>query len=99
RGFHVTGVQTCALPISEKRRSGVMTRNRTPTQALTAQGSSESPMLPGQGESALVHRAPHGMCRRALKGDALSNQASLLDIEASRSEERRVGDAGLIRQP
>src|SRR5690606_40973415 len=92
--FHVTGVQTCALPIS-LRRLGRGARDRPappggadphlepgpapPFRSVPAGGSLEHPPAP----------LPHAGTERGLQPDRSAPGGSLLQ---PRSEERRVGN-------
>src|SRR5690606_41033911 len=84
RDFHVTGVQTCALPILRK-------------PGAKPGSTSRLPVLPGPGEPPLIvptslyrrmaspvlpmNRSPAGLAQRML----------LESVKSERSEERRVG--------
>src|SRR5690606_39317847 len=78
RDFHVTGVQTCALPISRRRARARRGRpRRSPAQGATYDGSRDRPAQAGsaRGPPWLLRRGgPRGRRRRE-----------------GRSEERRVG--------
>src|SRR5690606_40499353 len=75
RDFHVTGVQTCALPISPLWSAVVYAMTFLPA------------LFGGVGLSQLADRLP----RRTLLVSCLLVQAVLVGIMAIRSEERRVG--------
>src|SRR5690606_40362661 len=86
RYFHVTGVQTCALPIST--RAGLAGVPRRGHQAVTLE--------PGEQrvEGAALHRAQAGIGEPLRDGVAvrgpLAEHAEHAQLE-HRSEERRVG--------
>src|SRR5690606_40694065 len=89
RDFHVTGVQTCALPISPGPEAAVLeTRGRFRVVTVVA--------------GAAVLRDAQGMATPASRGDTLLVPAcqERVRIEASpdaRSEERRVGKVRQVR--
>src|SRR5690606_40095304 len=94
RSFHVTGVQTCALPISPHARWG-STRSHTTDDNPLARGRAptqeEVPMNDGphskkDSKNAVVRR---DLVRGAGAAAALAG--------LTRSEERRVGNAARIR--
>src|SRR5690606_40605019 len=84
RDFHVTGVQTCALPISGAEHGGVVTdpvHLAKPQPTLTK-------------ESGRGHRDSSGQVARLPLADEMPNfgmAISSRDCGARRSEERRVG--------
>src|SRR5690606_40963900 len=88
RDFHVTGVQTCALPISKNYIDNLSEETRKGMEEKARQGIWPS-------------RAPYGYInitcgsRRSIEVDrALSDRiAHLFEVYAERSEERRVGNA------
>src|SRR5690606_40172471 len=97
RVFHVTGVQTCALPIS--RRARRLVGARTVVAALGTGGDGREvvelgtaqqcigPVVAGQRDAQVV-----------VGGQGLFDQRGQLRVaEALRSEERRVGRRGIGR--
>src|SRR5690606_40708527 len=88
RDFHVTGVQTCALPIS---RSQIMDRNRTIASyaELTADLETANTAFQAEVDSLTDQRDALTLERDALtvERDALATERD----EFERSEERRVG--------
>src|SRR5690606_40401530 len=88
RDFHVTGVQTCALPISS------CSRGREPRSALLRVGSTPS-------KNSLRKSALRGASRRPYAWTSPivnpSNRAWSGLRKRSRSEERRVGKGGRAR--
>src|SRR5690606_40725421 len=93
RDFHVTGVQTCALPILdgiESRRSCAGPRC-TPSRRTDLADGGGVAAGGGSAASRRAERVPH----HGAPGDAVR----LLDVHASdgRSEERRGGEEGGYR--
>src|SRR5690606_39866147 len=80
RDFHVTGVQTCALPILELR----WRRRALPPRRRGAPDPACPPLRPGPGRPHIARRAVAAPDHGRLRGDAA----------AARSEERRVGKEG-----
>src|SRR5690606_40456859 len=78
RDFHVTGVQTCALPISDCMTISI--GFRAPSQAMLARGLLEAAADQAMARAGLAGGGPYG--EPALPGPRL------------RSEERRVGKEG-----
>src|SRR5690606_40169735 len=88
RDFHVTGVQTCALPISDQRRQRILQA----AQQLFAERDYEGVSVEAVAERAGVakslvfhHFGSKGELYLAAVADAAAR------ISAIRSEERRVG--------
>src|SRR5207302_5710141 len=88
RDFHVTGVQTCALPILGKFDAERRGRCRNTDSSVEAPGMSAAVALVGERRAAA--RPLHA---RAV----LVCHLSLLHALSSRSEERRVGKECRIR--
>src|SRR5690606_40124861 len=93
RDFHVTGVQTCALPICDS------------SLPLIRPSANFSP-LGGRGAESDAHCGAKGALKRlALVGDSAGGGLVLATAVAARdrglasSEERRVGDAGGAGRP
>src|SRR5690606_40992038 len=91
RDFHVTGVQTCALPISARSRpastaSHIPMREREIRHIPTSRSCSRPMASPISSRMA---------------GRSRSDRATVLPMMSRRSEERRVGKEGrkLERQP
>src|SRR5690606_39931832 len=84
RDFHVTGVQTCALPILAR------------PAALTCSGWARSHAIVRNGCSAAVSRRSVSSC--AADGRATSNGWKPACARRKRSEERRVGKEGRARR-
>src|SRR5206468_6647120 len=82
RGLIVTGVQTCALPISDPARAG--------GRRVPGRPESSAP-LPEQGRSA--ERTPPVCCDSVIGPTARRTHPP----RQSRSEERRVGEEGRAR--
>src|SRR5207302_4072126 len=78
RDFHVTGVQTCALPISWRSRSTRPARRPHVDQAAARRAGRVLRLRQGVDVSAI--EAVHGR--------------QVLDSRGNRSEERRVGKEG-----
>src|SRR5690606_40684609 len=94
--FHVTGVQTCALPISAARRRPSSSA-RTPTTARTGAAQAAPAAREPAPEAQLPARARcsapqpgHGV---VLVQDVLAHLV-LEEGQQRRSEERRVGQEG-----
>src|SRR5690606_40424849 len=81
RDFHVTGVQTCALPISFLPRP-CSSRNGSPTKAASPTRSSPPSGAPASRRCPILPR-----CRRRASG----RRGTLPPRWVSRSEERREG--------
>src|SRR5256885_13110964 len=82
RDYKVTGVQTCALPISSTIARDVTARKRTQEALQQSESNFRS----------LVHDAPYGIYRATLDGRLLQvNPALVKMLGYDRSEERRVG--------
>src|SRR5690606_39526335 len=92
RDFHVTGVQTCALPISHGRGGGVRLADRPGGAAGTAPDAHD--------DAVAVPARPLRVGLTGNIGSGKSTVARLLQelgaavIDADRSEERRVGKEG-----
>src|SRR5690606_40833881 len=83
RDFHVTGVQTCALPICLSRLHDLARKHRVPLEGLAAQRdalAAELEDLAGSAERLA-----------ALDGEIAAGAAAWRTAAAARSEERRVG--------
>src|SRR5207302_6607470 len=89
RDFHVTGVQTCALPISrdEAREAARHVRAAKPHAAYLAATAPPVPRGPPAARSA----DRDGISRTACARQAAGPPSEALAIRSSRSEERRVG--------
>src|SRR5690606_39782860 len=90
RDFHVTGVQTCALPIS--RWAGADSRLFLREAARLAREAGWFVV----NVDATVHAqapkiAPHAPAMVACIASDLGIEASAVNVKAKRSEERRVG--------
>src|SRR5207249_6894561 len=89
RDRNVTGVQTCALPISERSTS---TRGGCSTLRSTRRGPRRGPGLRCNGGAELdSHRRRRG-CEAILAW--LDPRTGFNSVYAQRSEERRVGKEG-----
>src|SRR5690606_39491551 len=93
RDFHVTGVQTCALPIS----AGLSPKQLVDLSALTDVGSTGAP-LPEEGFEWVYESVSPNVLLGSVSGGtdlctAFVLSCPLLDVHAGRSEERRVGEA------
>src|SRR5688500_13374884 len=89
RYYKVTGVQTCALPISRK---GEEPPTFGPTRRLDYEAELGFVVGPG---NALGRPIPIGKAEEHIFGVVLLNDWSARDIQAwERSEERSVGKAG-----
>src|SRR5690606_40682011 len=85
RDFHVTGVQTCALPISPKNPMGEQAQSGDIKQFAR-------PFSPALLDEALSGDAPVFVEMTAAWCITCKvNHASSINIAATRSEERRVG--------
>src|SRR5690606_39745441 len=84
RDFHVTGVQTCALPISGGLGGAPVQQNEEPRRILSITTITITMGLIG---GVLKHLTPH-------LSDHIVSGAKLIDKPLGRSEERRVGKAG-----
>src|SRR5690606_40221978 len=91
RDFHVTGVQTCALPISDRQRGHRIISKEKP------RGSKHVTRLALKKEASLPRIDGSGRPGRADKGPAPAHPKEVIGrccdpcIPAFRSEERRVG--------
>src|SRR5207253_4854717 len=92
RDGHVTGVQTCALPIS-------LTRGRTLSAASTTDRTALDGSLAGMAHE--IERPPTDARLSLTKDGAIESSAAhdglSINIPASRSEERRVGKECRLR--
>src|SRR5690606_40951369 len=94
RDFHVTGVQTCALPISQLRPEG---RNGPIVRTLAAYAEYyERWSQPWERQALLRARPVAGDVRLGERFVALIDP---LRYPEGRSEERRVGKEGSTRGP
>src|SRR5207302_5233719 len=93
RDFHVTGVQTCALPIFNERLSAVWTASR---EEIEEAGNLSSAMDALLAEFVLALKGAEDarMAGVSVAEDKAAKRASQL---ADRSEERRVGKEGVGR--
>src|SRR5207245_5526212 len=82
RDATVTGVQTCALPISDRRMADVRQGPRDERRQLGNEGRALRPGVPHQ--RAQLERA-------VAAGDAVE-AGDAVDVDQQRSEERRVGE-------
>src|SRR5690606_40614893 len=93
RDFHVTGVQTCALPISVKERAACRSRLRAP-MALPAASAKLSPVrqlsMDLRSQFAAGSRESNRNRSRVPLGRVQKTETST----RRRSEERRVGKEG-----
>src|SRR5204862_5387005 len=89
RDLYVTGVQTCALPISDALSSFHLDRDRTADEVDAA--------VPEQKVRSLrmKTRQSIGVCHQRIVGNVLSTMSQ--DEGGGRSEERRVGKEGRSR--
>src|SRR5690606_40179215 len=90
RDFHVTGVQTCALPIFAGTRGAEQSDDAAPLRPeLRIKGETAKLMADGDVQ---CHRPASRWARRAKSSDSTSpERASAIDNPARRrSEERRV---------
>src|SRR5690606_40713569 len=84
RDFHVTGVQTCALPISAKNTSPVACPHRS-EQTQTARARRSPRAQPPRSARPALRSPPQG-------SDTPSTSETFLpEADTPRSEERRVG--------
>src|SRR5690606_39923328 len=95
--FHVTGVQTCALPISRTGRAAPAAAARPGrTEAALPQprapGCADARNRPDPAGDAGAHRLPQPPRRAAGRG---LRPAATRRMAAARSEERRVGEEGI----
>src|SRR5690606_40303570 len=91
RDFHVTGVQTCALPIFAQRDLGLLDRARAPQADQDDLLQAQLPVLDLGDVLELGGQARDAPQRRALL------EVELVAVERrvlGRSEERRVGKEG-----
>src|SRR5690606_39692333 len=96
RAFHVTGVQTCALPISPHEGEPLL---RLDAPRLR----DELEAVAGVGEATVRRVLPHGLEITVVPRVPVATVAAedgyvLLDAEGVRSEERRVGKGGRARR-
>src|SRR5690606_40772414 len=84
RAFHVTGVQTCALPIS----TAPPAPSASPSPAAWA---CRRPDMRWRPEAGLTPSWPEGAFPRRGAGERCSTISVATDISLLRSEERRVG--------
>src|SRR5690606_40744418 len=83
RVFHVTGVQTCALPISIRN---LATNESVPSRRETRQVADWNPMCGSNRRADIFHEAR--LVTRGQRGPAVLEQDTR---KLLRSEERRVG--------
>src|SRR5690606_40417287 len=85
RDFHVTGVQTCALPISRLRRQSLVSIAATGRARLEARAALAAAVETMRPDFAFLD----------LDDDGLATECEAGDLDAiDRSEERRVGKEG-----
>src|SRR5690606_40164543 len=91
RDFHVTGVQTCALPISASRTAPRARRPRlawtrsVATSRIAARGGTRDAAIAGASEATRVTTMP-------------TTTEIAIASPCTRSEERRVGKGGRVRR-
>src|SRR5690606_39808889 len=88
RDFHVTGVQTCALPISAAERAGTGSVRAVRAPSRWTRASAGRRLRPAPRRSAAAAPSPAGTARTAPRPAGLR-----LPARSLRSEERRVGKA------
>src|SRR5690606_39687893 len=96
RYFHVTGVQTCALPISRRRRS-----SRSPATQGLARPAAGPSRRSGSGARRVAPRGDGGDAARRIENRSRHQGRGFAETnlrkEEGRSEERRVGIEGKDR--
>src|SRR5690606_40542919 len=94
RDFHVTGVQTCALPISEVQRQSKGLYNAI-QMALFQVGAKDIVLMPRDATSA-DPQVIQGVAEDAVRDGAVAVIGPIFaqQVPAVRSEERRVGKEG-----
>src|SRR5690606_40833473 len=98
RDFHVTGVQTCALPICRPRQ-GLLSLELVvtlPVVTLLLLGLVEFACLTS-GYGSVARASQAGARTASQPGTSAADVATV--VEQSRSEERRVGKEGRCRWP
>src|SRR5690606_41077679 len=92
RGVHVTGVQTCALPISAARRRFAKGEENMAEKKATggARGGIATPVTPSDELAAIVGKGP------LPRSEIVSKMWDYIR-KNNRSEERRVGKEGRTR--
>src|SRR5688500_255148 len=90
RYYKVTGVQTCALPISREPRARLPEGGRRVRRALSRRDDAD------RGQGTAERRARRAREGGHVPGDAAQRRERALpaDLQRRRSEERRVGRAG-----
>src|SRR5690606_40932260 len=86
RDFHVTGVQTCALPIYPARRPHLF----PPRQSGRTGGALQRVPVDFQGKDRSTRKDLSGL-RQSVLLEPLNEPARMLPACRDRSEERRVG--------
>src|SRR5690606_40927954 len=89
-GLHVTGVQTCALPISHVRELAGR-RHRAPVDLAVDLNESRGCELELDVELGQRIREPRGLAERLDRARAARLKIDVDAVLAARSEERRVG--------
>src|SRR5690606_40182761 len=89
RDFHVTGVQTCALPISARRTTPSSSSGEVHTHVLTPSGRLMPATLPRPSRSC-ERRSVTSPCDGAGGGPHPAGTA--FHDDATRSDERRAGE-------
>src|SRR5690606_41052115 len=91
RDFHVTGVQTCALPISSWGKSPAATRRISASRSSASPGTCRSATACGRGSvrSGSLARQAWILARNDLRQE--SRDLELVLTAGFRSEARRVG--------
>src|SRR5690606_40653123 len=92
RAFHVTGVQTCALPISSASEELSSTSEEMSGQAVQLQEMIQFFRLSGEAGSVHHEAPPPRTSKRAAPGKAPLRPLPV--VASKRSEERRVGEKG-----
>src|SRR5690606_40320314 len=91
RDFHVTGVQTCALPIFQNHiRTCAATGIKTIKYNMSLLGVVRTNRVPGRGDT--LH--DRWNAKESLAKNPPLTRAGVVNAEAFRSEERRVGKEG-----
>src|SRR5690606_40293629 len=88
RDFHVTGVQTCALPIYREVRRIEPVHRREPLEDVVGDAVNDLLVAPVHDRVQAAERA------EPRRGARAAQEAVALDQDRRRAEERRVGKEG-----
>src|SRR5690606_40966137 len=98
RDFHVTGVQTCALPIWNLEPGGLPVKHHYPTSLLCHLVVQKPGSIHSHSEWLADVHIQNDKKQKRQKNTRRKNKRADAGIAESRSEERRVGKEGRSRQ-